>query len=138
MNYSRVAEQNGERMKPVTFAAALSLLCVAAPVLAQPTTTYRWSGQCKRASKVANANLTLHWANSRPVDGELNNRGISGISYEAKNGVSHISFNTPGIFQDQNIIRQFRGTFQHSDWSLQGTLSQDDGKFATCTLSYNN
>lgn len=122
-------------MKTIRF-IIVALLCVPfSGALAQPPVTHRWTGECTRNDRTANARLTIDWGN-QPQRGTLNSRDISNISYEPRNGVGHIQFSTPGIFQDQNIIRQFRGTFQYSNWSLAGTLSQDDGRVANCSLSY--
>lgn len=110
--------------------ALFSLVSIPVDSAAQSESiTFR--GQCSRGDRTGNATLILRAEfGSDEVTGTLNGRNISDVRFDTNS--DEISFDTPGIFQDQDVIRHFDGRLTEN--GIVGTLSQDDGRQADCKL----
>jgi hypothetical protein len=87
---------------------------------------------CIRGDRTAHVTLVLEAKfGSEEVSGKLNTKTLTKLVYDPPT----VSFDTPGVYEDQDIIRHFAGSV-HDDGSIDGRLAQDDGKFATCNLAH--
>lgn len=122
----------------ILISTLLLAVLLSAPGGTEAQTRFTWilKGKCERTGHPdVNATLIINMGLRGVEGGTLNGRPISNPRISGASG-EDIDFKTPGIYKDTDVIRIFSGRLidQNGRAQLDGILSQDDGKYARCTL----